>query len=111
MTQLKKASLIRTTHDVHIQLAIEQSAMHSARVALARWTSGSTRIEMQLEKFLRPTRQARWHDVAHANFLAWLAAGGFGADVPPDQHLPASGLACAPGTEPSRNSKPQRIPA
>ncbi len=54
--------------------------MHSTRVALARWTSGHSEIEMQVEKALRPSSQARWHDAAHAHFMAWLAAGGFGAD-------------------------------
>ena len=78
MTHLKKAP---TTHDAQMQLAMEQSALHRARLALARWSSGNTRIELQLEKILRPSRQANWHDLAQANFIAWLNLGGFAADT------------------------------
>ena len=81
MTHFNSAPLAGTTHDVHMQLATEQSAMHGARLALARWTSGNTCIELQLEKVLRPTRQSRWHEQAQTNFITWLELGGFASDA------------------------------
>ena len=94
----------------HMHLAMEQSAMHSARVALARWTSGNPRVEMQLERALRPTNQARWHDRTQANFMAWLASGGFRADTigdAPQAATPATESARRHGTDTSCTSDPQ----
>ena len=78
-----------TVPDSHMHRAMEQSAMHSARVALARWASGTPRAEMQLERALRPTNQALWHERKQANFMAWLASGGFRADAVGDAPQPA----------------------
>ena len=98
-----------TVADSHMHRAMEQSSMHIARVALARWTSGNPRVEMQLERALRPTNQARWHDCTQANFMAWLASGGFRADLTIDAPQPAMAAvesARLPATGTSRTSDP-----
>ena len=76
-----KVSFTENTHDTHQQQAFEQLAMHRTKVALARWTSGNTYAEMEVEKALRPTSQTQWYSKAHANFISWLATGGFAAET------------------------------
>ena len=107
MTQKEQFSRVA---DSHMHRAMEQAAMHSARVALARWISGNSRVEMQLERALRPTNQARWHERTQANFMSWLASGGFRADPVGDARqlaMPVANPASLPATGSSRTSDPQ----
>ena len=67
----------RHCDDPHAQLASEQSAMHAARVAVARWRSGDTHIELLAAEAMAPSPQARWHATTQRDFCAWLDAGGF----------------------------------
>ncbi|HZV66872.1 MAG TPA: hypothetical protein VFG03_18390 [Telluria sp.] len=63
--------------DTHSQLAIEQAALHSARLALARWRSGSAFPQRQVDAALRPSVQAAWYAETQKNFQRWLEGGGF----------------------------------
>jgi hypothetical protein len=71
----------KETPDAHLQLAREKSAMHIADMALARWTSGNTHVELALALALRPSRLSQWHNTVQLNFDAWLADGGFAAPM------------------------------
>jgi hypothetical protein len=84
MRLVKKMKTDQIPQTARVQLALEQSALHAAMMALTRWTSGNTHAELQLADALRPTSQARWHNAAQRNFKAWLDAGGFAgnADAP-----------------------------
>jgi hypothetical protein len=53
------------------QLAMEQIARETVKQAVARWTTGLSAQEAA------PPTQARWYEEAHANFMAWVDAGGF----------------------------------
>ncbi len=81
MRHVKKMKTDQVPQTARVQLALEQSARHAAMLALARWTSGDTRAELQLADALRPSSQARWHSAAQRNFKAWLDAGGFAANA------------------------------
>ena len=64
--------------DAHARIAIEQSAMHAARLAIARWRSGSVFFpQRQVDAALRPSVQAAWYAQAQKNFQQWLECGGF----------------------------------
>jgi hypothetical protein len=55
--------------------AREQSALFPARLALARWTSGSE--QPLLPSNVGRTPRAAWYAEAQRNFQAWLERGGF----------------------------------
>lgn len=81
MRHVKKMKADQVPQTARVQLALEQSALHAAMMALTRWTSGNTHAELQLADALRPSSQARWHSAAERNFKAWLDAGGFAANA------------------------------
>ncbi|MDC8759343.1 hypothetical protein [Janthinobacterium fluminis] len=72
MTPIDKPDLNALSRDEHIQLAAEQSALHAANLALARWSSGYWPNEVP-----PASAQSLWHAAAQNNFAVWLAAGGF----------------------------------
>ena len=109
MRRVKSMNSASGKQAAHLQLALEQSAMHIVDVALTRWTSGNTYAEWQLVQALRPTRQARWHETVQLNFKAWLAAGGFAAspDAKPSDASPVlagSGAKHGATTLPARST-------
>jgi hypothetical protein len=55
--------------------AREQSVLFHARLALARWTSGSE--QPLLPSNVGRTPRAAWYADAQRNFQAWLDCGGF----------------------------------
>ncbi|MES2263428.1 MAG: hypothetical protein V4724_33320 [Pseudomonadota bacterium] len=57
--------------------AAEQMALHTTRLALARWSSGHSYVEALVAACGRPMPQARWHAGAQQHFLDWLKEGGF----------------------------------
>lgn len=79
MRHTTKMAFKKEAPDAHLQLAREKSAMHIADMALARWTSGNTHVELTLVRALRPSRLSQWHNTVQRNFDAWLADGGFAA--------------------------------
>ena len=69
--------------DKHVRVAIEQSAMHAARLAIARWSSGGAFAQWQVDAALRPSVQASWYAQTQKNFQQWLECGGFSqTDMP-----------------------------
>lgn len=68
---------LRHDDDPHVRLASEQSSMHNARGAIARWRSGNTDMEWLGAMAISPSPQSRWHAAAQRDFCAWLDAGGF----------------------------------
>jgi hypothetical protein len=68
---------IESAADAHAQLAIEQAALHTARLAIARWRSGSAFPQRQVDAALRPSVQAAWYAETQKNFQRWLESGGF----------------------------------
>ncbi len=81
MRHTTKMAFKKETPDAHLQLAREKSAMHIANMALARWTSGNTHVELTLALALRPSSLSQWHKTVQLNFDAWLADGGFAAPM------------------------------
>ena len=63
--------------DAHAQLAIEQAALHTTRLAIARWRSGNAFLQRQVDAALRPSVQATWYAETQKNFQRWLESGGF----------------------------------
>lgn len=66
-------------HD-HLQLAVNQSALHIAKLALARWGAGDCSIDMP-----PASCQSRWLAAANSNFTRWLADGGFAQILVPEE--------------------------
>jgi hypothetical protein len=92
MRHTTKMAFKKETPDAHLQLAREKSARHITDMALARWTSGNTHVEMTLALAVRPSRLSQWHNTVQLNFDAWMAGGGFAAPVtgtPSQQAQPA----------------------
>ncbi len=73
------------------RVAREHAARHSADTAIANWSNGYTYAEVQLARALPASCQAQWYETAQANFVAWLAAGGFArAEAPGAPDTPAA---------------------
>ena len=68
---------IASASDAHSRLAIEQAALHSTRLAIARWRSGNAFPQRQVDAALRPSVQAAWYAETQKNFQRWLECGGF----------------------------------
>jgi hypothetical protein len=51
---------------------MEQIAEETVKQAVARWTTG-----LSAQEAAAPATQVRWYEEAHANFMAWVDAGGF----------------------------------
>ncbi|MET3130517.1 hypothetical protein AAKU55_000774 [Oxalobacteraceae bacterium GrIS 1.11] len=70
MTHIEKTELGGASQEQHLQLAIEQAAMHSVNLAVARWSGDYT------ETWPSST-QSCWYAALQDDFAGWLAAGGF----------------------------------
>lgn len=82
MTHTDQSDLNEADREAHVRLAVEQAAMHAARLALSRWTCGYRQCEAPFGQPL--SAQSRWHAAAQNDFTVWLAGGGFaqpGADA------------------------------
>lgn len=73
--------------DAHALVAREQSAIFSAQIAIARWTS-KKKDTMNTAPPARESARARWYAQAEKNFQEWLKRGGF-SQV--DEAVPAAG--------------------
>lgn len=68
--------------EAHSQLALEQSALYAARLAIARWINTSSAAAAPIAPAADRTR-ATWYAEAQSNFQEWLGRGGFAQyDVP-----------------------------
>lgn len=66
----------------HSQLALEQSALYAARLAIARWINTSSAPAAAIAQAAGLTR-ATWYAEAQSNFQEWLGRGGFAQyDIP-----------------------------
>lgn len=77
---------------LRMQSAIEQAALHSVKLAVARWTSAD--VEFELASALPSSRRSRWHAAAQNDFMAWLREGGFARQDELDASTPAAGYGC-----------------
>jgi hypothetical protein len=62
----------------------EQSALFSARLALARWTSGGDIPHLQAAAIGMPPLRAAWYASASRHFQEWLECGGFAQHDEPE---------------------------
>lgn len=76
--------------DAHALVAREQSAIFSAQIAIARWTS-KKKDTMNTAPPARESARARWYAQAEKNFQEWLKRGGFSQvdDAVPVDMVPA----------------------
>ena len=59
------------------RIALEQSALSQARLAIARWSHSSSHA-MRLAHLPAPAMaQAQWYDKTQREFQEWLGRGGF----------------------------------
>ena len=71
-----------TQAEVHARIALEQSALYAARLAIARWINSSADATRQTYMPAPEMPQARWYAQAQQNFQEWLERGGFGQNDP-----------------------------
>ena len=62
--------------EAHSQLALEQSALYAAKLAIARWIDSSSAAAAPLAPAADLAR-ANWYSQAQRNFQEWLGSGGF----------------------------------
>lgn len=62
--------------EAHSQLALEQSAMNAAKLAIARWINSSSAAAAPIAPAAALVR-ANWYAEAQLNFQEWLGRGGF----------------------------------
>ena len=60
--------------EAHSLIALEQSALYAARLAIARWISTSSAAAPVPDAVAARTN---WYSEAHNNFQEWLGRGGF----------------------------------
>lgn len=77
--------------EAHSLIALEQSALYAARVAIARWSASSCAAVASIEAAAPSLKQAPWYAQAQENFQQWLARGGFAQY---DVAAPAACLSC-----------------
>jgi hypothetical protein len=63
--------------EAHSQLALEQSALYEAQLAIARWINSSTDVRAPIEPPAPALARAAWFAEAQHNFQKWLGCGGF----------------------------------
>jgi hypothetical protein len=63
--------------DAHSLIALEQSALYAARLAIARWISSSADPAMLVTAPDPAASRATWYAQAQQNFQEWLGRGGF----------------------------------
>ena len=75
--------------EAHALIALEQSALCAARLAIARWINNSSGVMP-----IRDAAQAKvdWYAQSQHNFQEWLERGGFAQyDAACDEQFPAVG--------------------
>lgn len=71
--------------EAHSLVALEQSALYAARLAIARWSNSSA--QAALAQPAPEQGRAAWYAQAQQNFQEWLGRGGFAQyDIPCVDH-------------------------
>ena len=60
--------------EAHALIALEQSALYAARLAIARWINSSSETAFISDS---PAARTIWYSQAQQNFQEWLGRGGF----------------------------------
>lgn len=82
--------------EVHSLIALEQSALCAARLAIARWINSSADPALSFPTPEPTLSRATWYAQAQQNFQEWLGRGGFAQyDIP-----------CAEVSEPNAANPP-----
>jgi|SRR5471032_413747 len=96
MHDIDHIALEGSIHEMRLRLAIEQSAMHKVRQAVARWRTAAPvqqkaapHTEHCAEHCVPLPCQSRWHDDAQCHFMCWLEAGGFTQEEAPENSAAA----------------------
>lgn len=76
MHYINHIALEGSIHEMRLRLAIEQSAMHKVRQAVARWRTEPPPSAC-IDNCSPLPCQSRWHAEAQCHFMCWLEAGGF----------------------------------
>ena len=63
--------------EAHSLIALEQSALYAARLAIARWINSSADPAMPVAAPDPASPRATWYAQAQQNFQEWLGRGGF----------------------------------
>jgi hypothetical protein len=63
--------------EAHSLIALEQSALYAARLAIARWINSSADPAMLVAVPDPAASRAAWYAQAQHNFQEWLGRGGF----------------------------------
>lgn len=63
--------------EAHARIALEQSALYAAQLAISRWSKGSLPIHAPVYAFDQVSARERWYAQVQNNFQDWLARGGF----------------------------------
>ena len=63
--------------EAHSLIALEQSALYAARLAIARWTNSSATACAPIASPAPALARAAWFALAQRNFQDWLGCGGF----------------------------------
>ncbi|MEO7497294.1 MAG: hypothetical protein ABIT83_16770 [Massilia sp.] len=85
-----------TPAQAHARVALEQSAMVSARLAIARWSNGSLGAHAPVYAFDAVSARGRWYDQVQNHFQHWLKRGGFTETAAVDATATAVGTAQLP---------------
>jgi hypothetical protein len=85
--------------EAHSLIALEQSALYAANLAIARWINNSSADPAQRIVASEPaSARAAWYAQAQQNFQEWLALGGFAQYDCADLADPATETAPLAGT-------------
>jgi hypothetical protein len=63
--------------EAHSLIALEQSALYAARLAIARWINTSSEAMASIDAPQPALARAAWYAQAQRNFQEWLGRGGF----------------------------------
>lgn len=88
--------LPETPAQAHARIALEQSAMVSAQLAIARWSNGSLGAHAPVYAFDAVSARGRWYDQVQHQFQHWLERGGFAENGAGDTGAPAIGAGQLP---------------
>ncbi|HEU4372660.1 MAG TPA: hypothetical protein VFS02_04175 [Telluria sp.] len=77
--------------EAHSQLALEQSALYAAKLAIARWIRTSSEAAAPVAPAADLARAA-WYAEAQRNFQEWLGRGGFAQYEMAADELPGTSL-------------------
>lgn len=59
------------------RIALEQSALYQARLAIARWSHSSSDAVRRAHLLTPKMAQAQWYEKRQQDFQEWLGRGGF----------------------------------